>query len=379
VTVPRSEDRTPDFDNAPLRVYGVLEPAGREVFCGPPTAKRVVAVLARVGAAVAAGQALVQLEADVESAAVRVAEGTVEEARPRVALAVDEVDRLTRRVFANAVSQAELSRAVLTLELEKRGLDTSLAALELRRAELVQLTLRAPCAGRIYRPDVRIGGLLTPQDYARIVVGPKERWVRLFVEVFRLNRVQLGDRVAVRDAETLVEIGTGSVVELLPYVGSRDFRTEDRRERLDTKYGQATCASSRNATRRSACWCFVSADANVRSSAVMHRARSRKVACRVKCELGLDTCRRPLTLVDRLSPRSRLLARRSGTVAIGWAWSFRSLAADGIGGRRGKLDYSNPGRSAMEVAATTASRLSRRWSALRPVPIAREVGARPGG
>ena len=236
---PLTPSLTPDLANAPLRVYGVLEPAGREVFCGPPAAKRVVAVLAREGEPVAVGQALVELDAEVESAALRVAEAAVEEARARVALAEDEVDRLTRRVSADAVSQTELSRAVLTLELEKRGLDTALAALELRRAELAQLTLRSPCAGRIYKLDVKVGELLTPQDYARIVVGPQEKQVRLFVEVFWLERVRVGNRFAVRDAETLAEIGVGSVVEVLPYVGSRDFRTEDRLERLDTKYRQA--------------------------------------------------------------------------------------------------------------------------------------------
>ncbi|MHB8861527.1 MAG: hypothetical protein ACYC6N_03920 [Pirellulaceae bacterium] len=43
---------------------------------------------------------------------------------------------------------------------------------------------------------------------------------------------------AVREAESLRQLGTGRVVEVLPYVGSRDFRTEDRLERLDTKYVQ---------------------------------------------------------------------------------------------------------------------------------------------
>ncbi len=236
---PPSPSLTPDLDNAPLRIYGVLEPAGREIYCGPPAAKRVVAVLAREGEQVSVGQDIVRLDADVERAALRVAEAAVEEARARVALAEDEVDRLTRRVSADAVSQTELSRAVLTLELEKRGLETALATLDLRRAELAQLTLRSPCEGRIYRLDVRLGELLTPQDYARIVLGPQEKQVRLFVEVFWRDRVQLGDRFAVRDGETLAEIGTGSVVELLPSVGSRDFRTEDRLERLDTKYRQA--------------------------------------------------------------------------------------------------------------------------------------------
>ncbi|HQL53908.1 MAG TPA: biotin/lipoyl-binding protein [Phycisphaerae bacterium] len=206
---------------------------------GAPVAKRVVAVLRKEGDRVATGQVLVQLDANVEQASLRVAQAAVEEARARVALAEDELHRLTQIVSANAVSQTELSRAALTRELEKRGLERALAAEELGRADLEQLTLRSPCEGRIYKLDVRVGELLTPQDYARIVLGPREKQVRLFVEVFWLDRVRPGDRFTVRDTETLAEIGTGCVVELLPYVGARDFRTEDRLERLDTKYAQA--------------------------------------------------------------------------------------------------------------------------------------------
>jgi len=90
----------------------------------------------------------------------------------------------------------------------------------------------------VYKMDVRLGEQLTPQDYSRIVLGDREKQVRMFVEVFWMGRVRVGDRFAVREAESLRQLGTGRVVEVLPYVGSRDFRTEDRLERLDTKYIQ---------------------------------------------------------------------------------------------------------------------------------------------
>lgn len=236
---PPTAGRSPELNLAPVRLYGLLEPCGREIFVGAPVAKRVVAVLGKEGDQIATGQVLVQLDANVEQASLRVAQAAVEEARARVALAEDELHRLTQIVSANAVSQTELRRATLTRELEKRGLERALAAEELGREDLEQLMLRSPCEGRIYKLDVRVGELLTPQDYARIVLGPREKQVRLFVEVFWLDRVRPGDRFTVRDAETLAEIGTGCVVELLPYVGARDFRTEDRLERLDTKYAQA--------------------------------------------------------------------------------------------------------------------------------------------
>jgi hypothetical protein len=43
----------------------------------------------------------------------------------------------------------------------------------------------------------------------------------------------------VQEAETMRDVGIGTIVAISPYVGTRDFRTEDRLERFDTKYGQA--------------------------------------------------------------------------------------------------------------------------------------------
>ena len=37
-------------------------------------------------------------------------------------------------------------------------------------------------------------------------------------------------------------MGTGTLVSLLPYMGERDFRTEDSLERTDIKYQQAIVA-----------------------------------------------------------------------------------------------------------------------------------------
>ncbi len=118
---PPTAGRSPDLNLAPVRLYGLLEPCGREIFVGAPVAERGVGVLRKEGARVATGQVLVQLDANVEQASLRVAQAAVEEARARVALAEDELHRLTQIVSANAVSQTELSRAALTRELEKTG------------------------------------------------------------------------------------------------------------------------------------------------------------------------------------------------------------------------------------------------------------------
>ena len=161
------------------------------------------------------------------------------EVERRIALTEDILQRNEKLAPSGAIAQEALVRTRLTRKLEQQQLATARAEVELRRCELDKLTLRSPVDGCVYKMDVRVGEQLTPQDYGRIVLGKREKQVRMFVEVFWMGRVRVGDRYAMREAESLRDLGLGRVVEVLPYVGARDFRTEDRLERLDTKYVQA--------------------------------------------------------------------------------------------------------------------------------------------
>ena len=235
---PPEPAKTPRIQEAPARVYGLIEPRGREVFVGPLQSRRVVEVCVREGQAVTAGQPICLLDADIERQALAVAESRAAEVERRILVNEDALRRNEKLAPGGAVAESELVRTRLTLNLEQQQLATARAETELRRCELDKLTLRSPIDGNVYKVDVRVGEQLTPQDYSRIVLGKREKQVRMFVEVFWMGRVRVGDRFAVREAESLRQLGTGRVVEVLPYVGSRDFRTEDRLERLDTKYVQ---------------------------------------------------------------------------------------------------------------------------------------------
>ena len=186
-----------------------------------------------------AGTVLCRLDDEVERQALRVAELRVEEARRRRDLTEDDLGRKRRLSADEVIPEFDLSRVALQARLEDQQIETALAEVELRRVELEKLTLRSPLTGIVYRMDVRAGELLTPQDYGRIVVGPAGKQVRIFVETFWLGRLKTGERLRVREAETGREVGTGTVRTISPYVGTRDFRTEDRLERIDTKFAQA--------------------------------------------------------------------------------------------------------------------------------------------
>lgn len=230
---------TPSLNDAPIRVYGLVEPLGREVFVGPLLNGRVMEVAVQEGDRVDSGQVLCILESDVEKAALHVAQSQLNEAIAQLAITRDNLDRKRPLADKGAIPEFDASQVELQARLEEQQIASARAEVERRKVEIEKLTLRSPIAGTVYKIDVRVGELLTPQDYRRVVVGRSEKQVRLFVETFWLGRVNINDRFLVREAESLRKIGVGVVESVSPYVGARDFRTEDRLERMDTKYAQA--------------------------------------------------------------------------------------------------------------------------------------------
>lgn len=300
---PPEPAKTPSLDDAPVRLYGRVEPLHREVFLGPPQPRRVTQILVKEGQDVKRGQVLCKLESDAEQQAVQLALSQVREFESRLDLVLDELQRqepltesssgdiqyarqapvlrvrefesrldlvldelkrreplsrisavseqdyiqkaleaeLLRSQIATAKAEAEIdfSQKLLEAELLRRQISTAKAEVELKRRELDMLSLLSPIEGFLYKFDVRLGELLTPQDYQRIVLGERQKQIRIYVESFWLDKVHVDDLFVVRDGETLRLIGEGRVVEVSEYVGARDFRTEDSLERLDTKYAQA--------------------------------------------------------------------------------------------------------------------------------------------
>jgi len=302
-SAPPQPGATPSLDEAPARVYGRVEPLGREVFVAPQQSRRVTRVLVHEGQNVEAGQTLCELDSEVERQAVQVALSSVRELEARLDLILDELKtkeplavsgpyagqqalrvavfrvreleaqldlildelkrkeslsrigataeleysqkfleaEMLRKQIATARAEAEIQFSQKNLELERlrRQITSAEAEVELKRRQLDTLIMRSPIKGLLYTFDVRLGEHLTPQDYQRIVLGNPEKQVRLFLESFWIDKVRVGDSFLVRDAEILRNIGIGKVVSVSDYVGARDFRTEDSLERLDTKYAQA--------------------------------------------------------------------------------------------------------------------------------------------
>lgn len=301
--------KTPVLAEAPLRLFGRVEPLGREIFISSLQPKRVVKILASEGQMISAGQVLIELEADVEQQAVQVALSRVNELESQLDIILDELKRVEpvsgsdsryllrvpvlrvkelesrlglvlddlkrkeplllakavseqdytqkkleaaviRKQISTAMAEAEIDYSQKKLQAEKirNAIVTAKGELELKRRELGQLKLASPIDALLYKLDVRQGELLTPQDYQRVVLGDPRRQVRIFVETFWLGKVRPADSFIVKDGETLELIGEGTISEISQFVGARDFRSEDSLERLDTKYAQAILHFAGNST-----------------------------------------------------------------------------------------------------------------------------------
>lgn len=236
---PPETSKTPSLAESPVRIYGRVEPLGREVFVAPVKAGRVTKVMVTEGQDVSIGMPLCEIESDVERQALQVAIARVEELKAKLDLLQDELQRKQKLLPDRAVSELEVSQKQLEARALQKQIITAEAEVELKRRELELLLLRSPITGRVYKFDVRLGEYLTPQDSQRIIIGKHLKQVRLFIEAFWLDKVSMGDSFDVYDAENLRFLGKGAITYIAEYTGARDFRTEDALERLDTKYIQA--------------------------------------------------------------------------------------------------------------------------------------------
>ena len=235
-SAPPKAAEPPVLSESPARVYGVVEPAGREVFVSPPVTKEVVQIFVKERDVVRKGQILCQLDNDVERAELALAEAKVVSAEKSIDITSDDMSR-KKTLYAQKVdSEFGYTQARLKNELDVSNLRVALQEVELATARLKELEMTSPIDGRVYKFDVRLGETLTSGDITRIIVGSPDLWVRFFIESFWMDRIILGARYKIYHSETNEYLGSGEVLYRAPYMGRRDFRTEDVQERFDTKF-----------------------------------------------------------------------------------------------------------------------------------------------
>ena len=226
----------PVLNESPARVYGAIEPAGREVFVSPPQTKEVVQIFVKEGDRVKEGQTICVLDSEVELAQLQAAEARIEAAKQVLAITQDDMKR-KKDLYAKKVdSEFNYTQARLQVELEQINITVALKEAALARSRIEQLELKSPIDGKVYKCDVRLGETLSAGDNTRIILGSPDLWVRLFVEAYWKDRVTVGSEFSIYNSETDEQIGVGTVIFKAPYMGRRNFRTEDSQERFDTKF-----------------------------------------------------------------------------------------------------------------------------------------------
>lgn len=234
-TVPEAL-QPPELEQVAVRVYGVIEPRGREVIVSPPMTRHVVEIFVREGDYVEKGQKLCVLENSVETAQLRLAESRLLASDKAVEISRDEMNRAQELFSGRVDSEYRFTQARLQNELDVVNVASARREVELSRAQLEQTVLRSPVDGIVYKFDVRLGETLASGENSKIVIGGEGLWVRLFVESFWKDRIDPDSEYRVYDTETNEFIGNARFHKRMMYLGRRDFRTEDSRERFDTKF-----------------------------------------------------------------------------------------------------------------------------------------------
>ncbi|MBP9089175.1 MAG: efflux RND transporter periplasmic adaptor subunit [Kofleriaceae bacterium] len=267
---------------------GVVEPKAEQTDVGAGVAGRIAVVAAIEGATVNVGDLLVELDNQVEKAAVAAATADVDAAKANLARAVrgsraedvkaamadaetararsdlsksvaerlskvaagggatvDEVDRASRQASADqAAARAADARSAGVLAGSRRE-DIALAraqvmAAEARRdqasATVEKLIVRAPIAGTVLQVKVRAGEFYQPGSAALVVLADTSEFhVRMDVDERDVGKVAIGDVATVRANAYPGVNFSGKVIEIGRRMGRKNIRTDDPTERNDTK------------------------------------------------------------------------------------------------------------------------------------------------
>ena len=178
-----------DFSTVPVRVYGIIEPAGHKVFVGSPLTKRVTEIYVKEGDKVKVGQRICDLENSIEKKEVELFLAKVSLSQKALVLSTDELKR-TKKLFKTKINpESKYTQAKINNELDLRRIKVANSELDVAKAKLEQTVLRSPVEGVVYKLDVHLGETLSSNDNDRIVLGSDKLWVKLSVESFWRDKI----------------------------------------------------------------------------------------------------------------------------------------------------------------------------------------------
>jgi ABC exporter DevB family membrane fusion protein len=285
-----SDARAPIPDGFLVGGNAIVEPDGREIRVGSPVAGLIKRILVKEGDWVKEGDALVQLDDGVESAALRAAQADVDAARAQLgrtkgalrwedrqavyaeadaararaelsrqtherlqklydkgAATQDERDKSKWQAGSDAAAAraaAERARAARAgarrddVLISEQGILQAEARLLQARATLERLTVRAPRAGRILQVLVRPGEYFSTQasnSWLLTMGDTRKLHARIDVDERDIARIAPGSPAFVTAEAFPGRRFPGKVIDVGRRMGRKNVRTDEPTERLDTK------------------------------------------------------------------------------------------------------------------------------------------------
>lgn len=214
---------------------GIVEPIERETRLAAAAGGVVKRVLVKEGDVVKKSALVVEMESDVELAAVLVAEGELAGAKARYDLS----QRISTRTknLGNSATADEADRTSKQVLIDEAAVKSASARLSQANAVLERLKIRSPIGGEVLQIRVRPGEFYSPSTTEPLlVVGDmSERQVRIDVDERDIGRIKLGTSAYVTADAFPKQKFAGRVVEIGRRMGRKNIRTDDPKERVDTK------------------------------------------------------------------------------------------------------------------------------------------------
>ncbi|MGZ5429586.1 MAG: efflux RND transporter periplasmic adaptor subunit, partial [Thermoanaerobaculia bacterium] len=199
-----------------LTLYGTVT-ADRTAAVSSRVTANVVAVPARVGQTVAAGDVLVEIDAATASGQVAQAKGALAQARAALSLAERNFERYKALAASGSASPLELDMTRMQYEQAKGAVQQGEGAVEAASSVAKESRVTAPFAGRVAARLVEAGDLAAPGRPLVTVESATGR--RLIVQVpagtVAASGLSVGKKLAVRIDGLSAELA-GTVVEMSP-------------------------------------------------------------------------------------------------------------------------------------------------------------------
>ncbi|HEY3351374.1 MAG TPA: efflux RND transporter periplasmic adaptor subunit [Thermoanaerobaculia bacterium] len=199
-----------------VALYGTVT-ADRSAAVSSRVMANVVAVPARVGQSVAAGDVLVEIDAATASGQVAQAGGALAQARAALSLAERNYERYKALAASGSASALELDMARMQYEQAKGAVQQGEGAVEAASSVAKESRVTAPFAGRVAARLVEAGDLAAPGRPLVTVESATGR--RLVVQVpagtVAASGLSTGRKLSVKIDGVATEL-TGTVVEMSP-------------------------------------------------------------------------------------------------------------------------------------------------------------------